>query len=106
MTQLSLFGGQNHFGLSKDFATKTIPKLFCRNWRPHKLCETMQNKQAWYFVGQNSYFSGNPQNQALGIGGKPLMCMGRVCQVGFCNVLTYNGEVMNIEKIHSLKILF
>jgi hypothetical protein len=75
LTQLSLFGGQNHFGPSKDFATKIIPKL-CRNWRAHKISETMQNKQAWYFIGQNSYFSGNPQNQALGIGGKPLMCMG------------------------------
>jgi len=34
--------------------------------------------------------------QALGIGGKPLMC--KVVPSWFHNVLTYNGEVMNIER--------
>lgn len=52
----------------KILTPKSIPKLW-RNWRPHKLYETMQNKQAWYFVGQNYYFSGNPQSQA-GLGAK------------------------------------
>jgi hypothetical protein len=63
MTQLSLFGGQNHLAPQKILPPKIIPKLW-RNWRPHKAYETMQNKQACYFVGQNYYFSGNPQSQA------------------------------------------
>jgi hypothetical protein len=41
--------------------------------------------------------------QALGIGEKPLMCKG--VPSWFRNVLTYNGEDMNIEKKkNSLKI--
>jgi hypothetical protein len=55
-------------------------------WGPHKLYETMHNKQAWYFVGQNYYFSGNPQKPSKGV------------PSWFPIVLTYNGEVMNIEK--------
>ncbi len=49
---LKRFCHQNHLAPQKILPPKSIPKLW-RNWRPHKLHETMQNKQAWYFVGQN-----------------------------------------------------
>jgi hypothetical protein len=59
----------------------------------------------FFFFGAHTSKSPNhgASCQALGIGGKPLMC--KVVPSWFHNVLTYNGEVMNIErKKKSLKI--
>ncbi len=40
----------------KRFCHQNQSQNYGEIWGPHKLYETMQNKQAWYFVGQNYYF--------------------------------------------------
>ncbi len=81
-------------GPSKDFATKINPKIMAKFGDPISYMKQCRISRHGILLAKIIIFSGNPQKPSKGV------------PSWFPIVLTYNGEVMNIEKKNSLKIYF